>query len=275
MKFKKTLIVLSVILLVSVLGNIFAFAYSSVAAQQSETSTDIEAAEVKPGEEFVRQDMQKTKSIRFDGKAVELTYQSSGKDVNGKVYDVYTDSSARYNLDENGRVFSYLSGSRKLAAALQSTPKDEWLTEKQLVEIATSYLGTTMTDGLEGFENTNTVYNDSVGTCYVYFNRVYNGFILGEGAYVNVFATGDIGDWHINTDEQYTDFDSARLDGITEQTIAEHVSREIEALDIDSIQGHEIKSVLLVMLNGQFVIQINTVINDGGDSFVKEIYYEI
>ncbi len=283
MKNKKLIIVLSVILIVSVVGNILAYA----AIDLNKTSPEIVLTE---------QTAPKTKSFAFKNKtATNLSFKETIHNIIGNDHFSYTDSIGNeYRFDEYNNLRFYLNNDQQLRQEVVSlinsssySPEKKILTQEQALTAAKNFVKENWGEAFEEFSVVSSDYFESDGYYYFRFAKKYgkDSFIIGEQCIISIYANGEIKSYSFPNVVPFTDFDASSIENLTFSQISDYVVSIIKENHGDDLVSYQIDDVYLVKRNGKYVLNIQAGIEICTDTLpdgnivtiaiATEYYYEI
>ena len=273
MKAKKSIIILSFALLISIIANI-----STYALVGKETATDkieqTETVEIKKELE-VRLPDNSSKKLVYAGMDIEM------ESFMGKFTYTDTQTDALYHLNEDGEFLSYINPDVE-----RINPKLV-LSEKELINLAEKFAKEYFGERFNGYKYGSNIFQDYDGTdsdmYYIYFHKFYgkNFFIEGELCSVYIYNDGSIFACGMTLESDFAEFDKTRLDKINKQDIEKFAKEQIDAL-YDEYYSYELRDIRLVNKDGEAIILFNcdvshkSLIAEIGDTVSSEyFYYEI
>ncbi len=277
MKNKKLIIIFSVILLVSVVGIILAFA----AINSNKTNLKIVLTE---------QTAPKTKSFAFKNKtATELTLNEIAPETAGEARFRYTDSTGnKYWFDKYNNLKLFSSNDARLQKkAVILASENKILTEQQAITAAKNFVKENWGEAFEEFSVVSSDYFENDGCYHFIFAKKYgkDGFIKGGQCIVKINVNGEIETYSPPNTEEFTNFDASSVENLTFSQISDYVVPIIKETYSDDLVSYQIQDIYLVKRNGKYVLNIHAGVEiyddtlpDGNIVTINigtEYYYEI
>lgn len=288
MKKYKSIIILAVILVLSIVGCIATFADSGklnnetvsykqrLFAPKTKTLSLFEnVADVNESELCVEKIVDNTaggESIATTG--TEIKYKNTVTFFGEKSYDVYLDNNENeYRYNVSGKLTEF-----KLNAETSDVNKanaSDLLTEQEAVERAKEYAHLLYGNEFEGYELEWTHLSSELHQYTFGFTKKYK-FVNSSYCFIDLCTNGLLLSSDFSSYNKYNDFDESLLDGITEQDIEGFVREQIELQYSSKCKGFEIKTIGLQKFNNKYYIDIVTDINiDYGNNMGEEDIYSV
>ena len=246
MNTKITILVLSLILVLSVIGSMIVFAGTFDSEQTTTTVTEIKFAEnlelssdisLPKRQHYERADAEQYKTITFRGRSVEVEYDYSNKDGFGNEYDVYRAvddtlySFEIYTLDKNGNIigFDLMYPQEELIAFDDIKYYASIITVKntdEAIAIANDFLENTCGIDL----NTCEVLWSSYMEYHVYsisYTTKLGDFATEDVYYVNVSVTGEIFSYRHKSEPIP---DASKVEGYSYDSVAQRAINDLKAV---------------------------------------------
>ena len=284
---KKTIIILSCILIFSIAINITVYALVSADALKFENAIISDAVTKYKDVWKTREEAVKNKEYSVHGaKKVQLKYRETLNLTESEYLDVYTDDMGyEYQFDNDNNMIGFYNKSQEdwnESKAIVQRDLPSKITKEQAKELALDYVYEIYSDDLTGFEFESIQNYDSAYSYSVTLTKNYgkDGFIIGAYCYVDVYFNGALNSCVIPDLYKKADFDEKLVEGITEQNVKDYAEIELKAKYGENLKNYEIANIYLDSFNGKYVLSImvdvNSEINKDMPLSTSEVlYYDI
>lgn len=286
MKKYKSIIILAVIFVLSVVGCIATFADSDklsnetvsykqrlFAPKTKSLSLFENAADVNESKFYA----EKIVDNKVGGESIapigtEIKYKNTVTFFGKKSYDVYLDKNENeYRYNKSGKLTEF-----KLNAETSDVNKanaSDLLTEQEAVERAREYAYLLYGDIFDEHELEWSHFSKEQHEYSFGFIKKLK-FVNVSYCFVDICTNGLLFSSDFSSYNKYDDFDESLLDDITEQDIENFVQEQIEHQYSSKCKGYEIKSMGLQKVNNKYYIDIitNVDIDYGNDVLGEDIY---
>ena len=281
---KKAIIILSIILIISIVGSVVTI--TSAYAAKSDTADAAVSTHKKFDEPMfdvtkVNSKAAASKTVSESNSTKKITYKDSFYYSPEQYVDQYYDSiGTRYAFNQKGEQTEYTISFTKSSEILSeinggnATVK----TKKDITAIANSklrdILGSAHTDYVLNYYD----YSPDTKMYTFGFNKMYGdkAFITGEGFNIYIYETGDIHQWSFMHADVLSEFDTSRLNGITESMLEEYACRQTASKYGYDISDLEAVGFQLVKINGYYAVHVFVGDKNIEGSIVdSDVYYEV
>lgn len=286
MKKYRSIIVLAVILLISVIGCAAVLvSFNRADVGTTEYSTRLFAPKTKTLSLFENAaDVNESKIYAekiVDNKAggesiapigTEIKYKNTVTFFGKKSYDVYLDKNENeYRYNKLGKLTEFKLNAE--TSDVNKTNASDLLTEQEAVERAREYAYLLYGDIFDGHELEWSHFSKEQHEYSFGFIKKHK-FVNVSYCFVDICTNGLLFSSDFSSYNKYDDFDESLLDDITEQDIENFVQEQIEHQYSSKCKGYEIKSMGLQKVNNKYYIDIitNVDIDYGNDVLGEDIY---
>lgn len=302
MKKYRSIIVLAVILLISVIGCAAVLvSFNRADVGTTEYSTRLFAKKTKtlflPGcdtnsinREFYSKEIVGKEFSVVGGRSVspngsKLKYVNTVRYYGKHRYDIYTDMNPDENTDGRFNEYYYDMSGNLVSFKIYALTKDvniqnasDLFSEEQAIELARKYICLMYGGDVDDYEHERTVFTPEMHTYGLSFAKKY-GFAVGERFFVDICTNGVLFSTQLSGYEDYKDFDMNLLSGTTEKDFSEAVGEFAKAIYPLSLVSYEIDSVNLKKINNKYylkaVINIDYRYNNDILHDRQDYYYEL
>ena len=266
MKKYKSVIILSIILVLSVAGCIATFADTDklnnetvsykqrlFAPKTKSLSLFENAADVNKSKFYAEKIVDNTvggESIAPAGTVLKykdtVTFSGIGK------YDRYIDENENeYRFDMSGKLKKFKL--YDLTKDVNCANASELLSEKEAIERSREYAYVLYGDKFDGYEYEDKAYVPEMHT-YTFSFAKKRGIAIVSRCFVDICTNGLLFDCDIISYENFDDFDYTMLDNISEETVNSNIDGQIKAKHSENLLAYDIKSVNLKKINDKYYL---------------------
>ena len=291
MKKYKSIIILSVILVLSVVGCIATFADSDgiddqtisykqrLFAPKTKTLSLFEENDDVSNSKFYAEEIVDNtaggESIAPAGTVLKykdtVTFSGIGK------YDRYIDENENeYRFDMSGKLKKFKL--YDLTKDVNCANASELLSEKEAIERSREYAYVLYGDKFDGYEYEDKAYVPEMHT-YTFSFAKKRGIAIVSRCFVDICTNGLLFDCDIISYENFEDFNYTMLDNISEETVNSNIDEQIKSKHSENLLAYEIKSINLKKINGKYYLSavVNVDYMSAGDEIhsLQNYYYAL
>lgn len=293
MKKNKSIIILTVILILFVAGCIATYAvldkpeYTSIEDRYKERLFAKKTRELSlPGDDLSTPDskfyLNEIVDNSVGGKSIpkagtKLKYKTSATYTSERSYDIYTDENDNeYSYDQAGMLTEFKLNN--LTKDVNSANASNLLTEQEAIELAKKYAFVLYGDAFKDFELEWSFLSEEMHTYSFGFTKKLS-FVSGPYCFIDICTNGLLFSCDLVGYSEYDDFDKSLLDGITEQDIYDFVKEQVSNQFTSTATEFNIKNIGIEKRNNKYSLIAVTyvVVGQGSDAYnvVKDYYYAL
>ena len=253
---------------------------SGADTQISLTLNESEKDYVSAVETYIDNNAIKSKTYLSNDQTVSLVYDHSRLDSNGDQKNIYVDqSNNKYVYGAEGEFIGFSQSSdtyMNTVSEMQLQAKSEknvTITEEEAIAIAYQTARNTFGNKFDIVEFDHTTIDGLDGSYYVFFSQKLgkDGFIEGIRCFVNVLNNREIYSCKMPNYDELKDFDTAKLDSMTEEDLLKCIQIQLEETYGDALQGFSFEKAKLKSNDSKYCLEVklNIILSEGDQGNIQ------